>query len=86
MVLQKLKFPREIIFVLIMLSYSILFASELDSLSTESQPNSYSISVGYWNDNFLFDKELNKFFKKNIFQTNDDFITASFWLRFSKLQ
>jgi len=54
--------------------------------TTEFQKKEYSdffVTIGYWNDNFYFDREVNQLFDKNIFQTDDDFLTTSLWLRLS---
>lgn len=44
-----------------------------------------SFTIGYWNDNFSLPQEMNNLFKRKIFQTADDFVTASFWLRYSAM-
>ncbi|QOJ29948.1 MAG: hypothetical protein HRU80_14150 [Ignavibacteriales bacterium] len=42
----------------------------------------YSATFGYWNDNFWLDKEFNRYAGTELFRTNDDFLTANFWLRY----
>ncbi|MCP5064374.1 MAG: hypothetical protein GY936_18185 [Ignavibacteriae bacterium] len=77
---------RKILSILIFISSQVLaLGSDSSSSSCKNlKQNNYSFSIGNWNDNFLFDKEINNLFNKNIFQTDDDFITTNFWLRISK--
>lgn len=88
--LSKVEFSFGILFFLnVLIPSNCLIAFQLDSLDSflsKSNENNYSFSIGNWNDNFLFDKEINNLFDRNIFQTDDDFITASFWFRISKQQ
>ncbi len=83
-VLQNTKLFLNSIIVLLLLYNSILFPAGHDSLSTEPKQNNYTFTIGYWNDNFPIDNEVNNFLGSDIFQTDDDFITASFWVRISK--
>ncbi|MEE9431788.1 MAG: hypothetical protein V3V16_12145 [Melioribacteraceae bacterium] len=80
---SKSRLLLSIIAIIILLHPLSSFAFESDSVLFTNQKY-YSISVGYWNDNLLFDKEINNLLNKNILQTDDDFITTSFWLRISK--
>lgn len=41
------------------------------------------VLLGYWNDNFYFDKEINRLLDAEVFSAEDDYVTSSFWLRFS---
>ncbi len=84
MVLQNTKLFLNGLMVLLVLPFSILFSSVPDSLSTEPKQNNYTFTIGYWNDNFPIDNEVNNLFGRDIFQTDDDFITARFWVRVSK--
>ncbi|PIP77349.1 MAG: hypothetical protein COW85_09405 [Ignavibacteria bacterium CG22_combo_CG10-13_8_21_14_all_37_15] len=44
--------------------FSTFSTAQTDSLSIKRKPG---VTIGYWNDNFWLDKELNRFFKKKYF-------------------
>jgi hypothetical protein len=47
------------------------------SIKTIAKPIKWTITAGYWNDNFVLDK----IFNQEVNQGNDDHVTASFWLQ-----
>jgi len=46
-------------------------------IKTIAKPIKWTVTTGYWNDNFILDK----IFNEEVQQGNDDHVTASFWLQ-----